>query len=168
VSATPPPSRGASVTRSCVSQRKVGPHGDADPPRRQQACRRHIQGFEIATDQPVRAAARAAPRPVRPLPGLDRHLRGFYVLDFCATRDIPTAGIQVLQSWERDATRTSSPTIRQEIVLPAAFPEKYEQAVVRAANQCAVKKHLEHPPHIEIHVARHGAETPRACLPSYS
>jgi ribosomal protein S12 methylthiotransferase accessory factor len=36
------------------------------------------------------------------------------------------------------------------IELPAGFPEKYRDAVVRAADQCAVKKHFEHPPTIRV------------------
>jgi ribosomal protein S12 methylthiotransferase accessory factor len=41
-------------------------------------------------------------------------------------------------------------TIRLDIELPAGFPERYKQAVIRATEQCAVKKHFEHPPAIEI------------------
>jgi ribosomal protein S12 methylthiotransferase accessory factor len=33
-----------------------------------------------------------------------------------------------------------------EIQLPPDFPEKYKAAVIRSAEQCAVKKHMEHPP----------------------
>jgi putative redox protein len=36
------------------------------------------------------------------------------------------------------------------IELPAGFPEKYADAVVRSAEQCAVKKHFEHPPTIRV------------------
>ncbi len=37
-----------------------------------------------------------------------------------------------------------------EILLPAASPDKYREAVVRAADQCAVKKHMENPPAILV------------------
>ena len=36
------------------------------------------------------------------------------------------------------------------IELPDTFPAKYADAVVRAAEQCAVKKHFEHPPVIRV------------------
>ena len=36
------------------------------------------------------------------------------------------------------------------IELPPEFPERYRSAVIRSAEQCSVKKHLEHPPHITI------------------
>ena len=38
-----------------------------------------------------------------------------------------------------------------EIQVPPTFPEKYRKALVRSADQCAVKKHLEHPPEFEIY-----------------
>lgn len=37
-----------------------------------------------------------------------------------------------------------------EINLPADFPEKYKEAVIKAADQCAVKKHLHNPPQMSV------------------
>ena len=37
-----------------------------------------------------------------------------------------------------------------EIQVPADFPEKYHAALVRSAEQCAVKKHFENPPEFEV------------------
>jgi ribosomal protein S12 methylthiotransferase accessory factor len=37
-----------------------------------------------------------------------------------------------------------------EIQVPPTFPEKYLPSLVRAAELCAVKKHLEQPPAIEV------------------
>ena len=37
-----------------------------------------------------------------------------------------------------------------DIQLPPEFPEKYKKAVIRSAEQCAVKKHFEKPPQFEI------------------
>jgi ribosomal protein S12 methylthiotransferase accessory factor len=34
--------------------------------------------------------------------------------------------------------------------VPPAFPAKYHDALIRAADQCAVKKHLAHPPVFEV------------------
>jgi ribosomal protein S12 methylthiotransferase accessory factor len=41
------------------------------------------------------------------------------------------------------------------IKLPVDFPEKYKDAVVRAAESCSVKKHLAAPPQILV-AARQG------------
>ena len=37
-----------------------------------------------------------------------------------------------------------------EIKLPEGFPEKHREAVIRAADLCAVKKHILSPPAFEI------------------
>jgi ribosomal protein S12 methylthiotransferase accessory factor len=41
-----------------------------------------------------------------------------------------------------------------EIRLPSSFPEKYRSALIRAAELCKVKKHLEKPPKFEITTTR--------------
>jgi putative redox protein len=42
-----------------------------------------------------------------------------------------------------------------DVDLPAGFPEKYRDAVLRAVDQCAVKRHLARPPQfkVEAHIA---------------
>ena len=40
--------------------------------------------------------------------------------------------------------------VQVTIELPDGFPAKYAEAVVRAADQCAVKKHFENPPVIRV------------------
>ena len=37
-----------------------------------------------------------------------------------------------------------------EIQVPASFPEKYRDSLIRSAELCAVKKHLENPPKFDI------------------
>ncbi len=36
------------------------------------------------------------------------------------------------------------------LTLPKDFPEKYRAAIVRAMDQCTVKRHLHNPPEIRI------------------
>ena len=40
--------------------------------------------------------------------------------------------------------------VELDIQLPPDFPERYREAVVRAADQCTVKQHLELPPLIAV------------------
>ena len=42
-----------------------------------------------------------------------------------------------------------------EIQVPPSFPEKYYDALVRSADQCAVKKHLENPPKFNVFTKVH-------------
>jgi len=37
-----------------------------------------------------------------------------------------------------------------EIQVPNSFPDKYRDPLIRSAEVCAVKKHLENPPAFEI------------------
>jgi ribosomal protein S12 methylthiotransferase accessory factor len=43
--------------------------------------------------------------------------------------------------------------IGMEIQVPPSFPEKYRESLIRSAQLCAVKKHLENPPAFEITTA---------------
>ncbi len=40
--------------------------------------------------------------------------------------------------------------IRIQIELPPGFPEKYREAILRAVDQCSVKRHLAEPPRFEM------------------
>jgi ribosomal protein S12 methylthiotransferase accessory factor len=71
------------------------------------------------------------------------------VLGFCDKRDIPTAGIRLVQRLERDEEKKIV-RIGISIEVPADFPEKYHEALVRVAAKCAVKKTIESPPEFVI------------------
>ncbi len=104
-------------------------------------------GFEIATDQARDSGGEAsAPEPFDLFLASIATCAGIYVLRFCQKRNIPHGGIRLTQSWERDGQTKRLATIRIAIEVPPEFPAKYHDALVRAANQCAVKKTLESPP----------------------
>ena len=75
---------------------------------------------------------------------------GVYVSGFCRKRGIPTDGVSIIQRWEHDPASGLIRAISLDIHVPADFPERYLPAVIRAAGQCAVKKHLEAPPVIAV------------------
>ncbi len=75
---------------------------------------------------------------------------GIYVLNFCRHRELPTEGIRLVQRSHTNRETRMVERIDLDIEVPAAFPEKYHGALVRAAGQCAVKKHLEAPPTIAV------------------
>ncbi|WP_449246928.1 OsmC family protein [Desulfarculus baarsii] len=79
---------------------------------------------------------------------------GMYALSFCQARDIPTAGLKLRQKLVSDAEGKRLEQVRIEIVLPPEFPAKYEKAIVRVADQCAVKKAIQNPPLIETVAVR--------------
>jgi ribosomal protein S12 methylthiotransferase accessory factor len=51
---------------------------------------------------------------------------------------------------ERDPETHLVSKVKLELKLPADFPEKYTAAAMRAAELCAVKRHLDQPPAFEI------------------
>ena len=59
-------------------------------------------------------------------------------------------GIRVIQKAEQDPKTKMVGKISVEIQLPPDFPKEYTSAVIRAAESCLAKKHLEHPPSFEI------------------
>jgi putative redox protein len=108
-------------------------------------------GFTHLTDQPVDAGgANSAPSPFELFLASLGTCAGFYVQSFCQQRGIDMAGIELHQSMEMDPQSHLIGRISIEIILPAAFPEKYRAAVVQAAQLCTVKKHLEHPPKFNL------------------
>jgi ribosomal protein S12 methylthiotransferase accessory factor len=55
-----------------------------------------------------------------------------------------------LQKHRNDAESRKLSGIDLEIVLPENFPEKYRDAVIKAADRCAVKRVLKDPPEIHL------------------
>jgi len=106
----------------------------------------HFGPFTVATDQPPVASA---PPPFALFLASIGTCAGIYVLSFCQRRGIDTAGIRILQDVEGGPDGMVQ-RINLEVQLPADFPDKYRDAVIRAAEQCAVAKHLERPPVIEV------------------
>jgi ribosomal protein S12 methylthiotransferase accessory factor len=108
--------------------------------------------FEIKTDQRVKFGGEAsAPEPYDLFLASLATCAGVYVLGFCEKRGLPLDGISLTQSWQRNKDgKIESITI--DIQVPPSFPEKYHKALVRSANQCAVKKTLESPPEIVTRV----------------
>jgi ribosomal protein S12 methylthiotransferase accessory factor len=109
----------------------------------------HYGGFAIATDQAVDDGGDAsAPQPYDLFLASLATCAAFYVLRFCQKRDLSTDGIRVVQSWQREEGSKRMARIALRIEVPDTFPAKYHQAVVRAADQCSVKKTLVDPPEI--------------------
>ena len=107
-------------------------------------------GLSVRTDQPpAGGGGGTAPSPFDLFLASIGTCAGFYALRFCQERQIATEGLGLRMTWERDPEKKLVSRIRLELVLPAGFPEKYRNAVLRAVDQCAVKRHLLDPPAIE-------------------
>ena len=107
----------------------------------------HFGNFVVPTDQPPQSSA---PTPFATFLSSIGTCAGIYVLGFCQQRGVSPEGIKIIQRIANNPMSGMVENIDLEIQLPASFPEKYKEAVIRAADLCAVKKHLEKPPRINV------------------
>ncbi len=110
----------------------------------------HFGPFTVPTDQPSYNEQASAPTPFATFLASIGTCAGIYVLGFCQQRGISAEGVRLVQSLEVNRMTGMVSKIKLDIQLPPTFPEKYKSAVIRAADQCAVKKHFENPPKFEI------------------
>lgn len=111
----------------------------------------HFGGFTVETDQPPMGGGESsAPTPFSLFLASLGTCAGIYVLGFCRQRNLPTTGMRLVQSAERDPITHMVTRVSLEIHLPPEFPDKYRSALIRSAEQCAVKKHLENPPALNV------------------
>ena len=107
----------------------------------------HFGSFTVNTDQPPAATA---PSPFEVFLSSIGTCAGIYVLGFCRQRNLPTQGIRLIQRIDRNPATGMVETIGLEIQIPPEFPDKYRDSLIRSADLCAVKKHLEKPPRFDI------------------
>ncbi len=75
---------------------------------------------------------------------------GIYVAGFCQKRGLAHDNIRIVQRMRHNPVTRMIDAIELDIQLPPEFPEKYAEAVRRAAEQCAVKKLIENPPRFTV------------------
>ncbi len=107
----------------------------------------HFGPFTVPTDQPPAASA---PTPFALFLSSIGTCAGIYVLGFCQQRGLPTNGIRIVQRIHSNPLSGMVEKIDLEIQVPAEFPEKYRDSLIRSAELCAVKKHLENPPKFDV------------------
>ncbi len=107
----------------------------------------HFGTFTVATDQPPVASA---PTPFALFLSSIGTCAGIYVLGFCRQRNLPAEGIRIVERVHSNPYNGMVEKIDLEIQVPPSFPEKYRDSLIRSADLCAVKKHLENPPKFEI------------------
>lgn len=107
----------------------------------------HFGPYTVTTDQPPVASA---PTPFALFLSSLATCAGIYVLGFCRQRNLPTEDIRIVQRIHNEPFSNMIGKIDLEIQVPQDFPEKYHASLVRAAELCAVKKHMEKPPEFTI------------------
>ena len=111
-------------------------------------------GMVIPTDQSIEDGGEGtAPSPLSYFLASLGTCAGIYVLSFCQQREIVTEGLELTQRMEfvtDDAGKKRLSRLTIDILLPHGFPEKYRNAIVKAAELCTVKKVIMDPPEFVI------------------
>ena len=101
------------------------------------------ENLTIMTDQSVRGGGDgSAPEPFDLFLASIGTCAGIYVLSFCQHHDLPAESICLMQTVERNPESRMIDRVNIDIRLPVDFPQKYRKALIRSAEQCAVKKHI--------------------------
>lgn len=105
----------------------------------------------VLTDQSPRAGGEgSAPEPFALFLASIGTCAGIYVLGFLKQRGISSEGVRIVQRAQPNLMTGMIEQIDLEIHVPPEFPERYYEALVRSAELCAVKKHLENPPRFNV------------------
>lgn len=113
--------------------------------------------FTISTDQAVAAGGDgSAPDPFTYFLASLAACAGIYILSFCKQRDIDPSEISITQTPVFNPETRMISDIKLDIHVPEFFPDKYRKALIRAADQCAVKRHLHQPPAFQIQTLKTG------------
>lgn len=119
-----------------------------------------FNGQDIKTDQPVQGGGDgSAPAPFDLFLASIGTCAGIYVKGFCDQRGIPSDNIKIIQKMNFNPMSRLIDRIDLEIQVPEDFPEKYKDAVINAANLCAVKRHMQQPPAFDVYTQTVNAET---------
>jgi putative redox protein len=112
----------------------------------------HFGPYTVMSDQPnSKGEPGSVPTPFEYFLASMGTCAGIYVLGFCRQRNLPTNGLRIVQRIHGNPKTGMTEKIDLEIQTPAGFPEKYLPSLIRSAELCAVKKHLEKPPVINIY-----------------
>lgn len=110
-----------------------------------------IGSHVIRTDQPTSNGGEdTAPSPFNLFLAAIGTCAGIYVAGFCQKRGLPTEGIRLRQRNHLDPETGVLARVELDIEVPPSFPDKYYDALVRVADQCAVKKAIQAQPVFEV------------------
>jgi len=111
------------------------------------------KGFTIKSDQPISGGGdSSAPAPFDMFLASIATCAGIYVLRFVEQRGMAAKDFELSMRTEKDSEKRMLSKIIFEVKAPDTFPAKYTNALIRAINLCAVKKHMHDPPEFETNV----------------
>jgi putative redox protein len=95
----------------------------------------------VVTDQPpAHGGTDAGPSPYDLFLASIASCAGFYAAAFCTSRKIPMEGLAVSLDVDEDDATHLPKELTVNLTLPEAFPDAYRAAILRAVENCKVKK----------------------------
>jgi ribosomal protein S12 methylthiotransferase accessory factor len=114
-----------------------------------------VRNHVIHTDQPAPAGTDSGPSPFDLFLASIATCMGFYALRFCQERSLATEGLGVTLEPVRAVAGGPVTAIDVQVRLPGEFPQKYGEALKRAVDHCAVKRHMMEPPEFRTSFTAH-------------
>ncbi|MCU7852425.1 MAG: OsmC family protein [Candidatus Thiodiazotropha sp. (ex Monitilora ramsayi)] len=112
-----------------------------------------VGDFTIQTDQSIKYGGEAsAPAPFDLFLGSIATCAGIFAWNFCEMRHLSTEGLVLNMECVDDPQKKMIGEIRFNLTLPEGFPEKYHQGIIRAMEQCAVKRHMQQSPEFTVKI----------------
>jgi len=117
-----------------------------------------IRGHKVTVDQPVKGGGEdSAPMPLELLPTALGTCVALYVQQFLVTRGLDATGMTVEVGAMGAANPNRIGRLTVDVKIPGGVPEKYRDAVKRAAEGCTVHHTLMHTPEIAVNVSEGAA-----------
>jgi ribosomal protein S12 methylthiotransferase accessory factor len=105
----------------------------------------------IVTDQPaVHGGRDEGPSPYDLFLASIATCAGYYAAAFCASRKLATTGMALALEVTDDETTHLPRELTVHLTLPDGFPEQYKAAILRAVENCKVKKSLAAAPRTSV------------------
>ncbi|MBN1971335.1 MAG: OsmC family protein [Candidatus Delongbacteria bacterium] len=102
-----------------------------------------IDNHVVKSDQPIMGGGEdSAPSPFAIFLASIGNCAGIYALSFLQQRGIPSEKLKIDLEPFYDHKKGIITKFNMIISVPEEFPEKYENAIIKSVNLCAVKKHL--------------------------
>jgi ribosomal protein S12 methylthiotransferase accessory factor len=113
----------------------------------------HVGNHQIHTDQPLNNGGEdTAPSPYDVFLASIGACAGVFVQGFCAARGIDFTGIQI-REWPRYDGRGVLRAVELALELPANFPQRYHEALLRVVEQCTVERAIAAGPQFLVRVS---------------
>ena len=110
-----------------------------------------VRSHLVRTDQPVESGGEdSAPSPFELFLAALGTCAGIFVQGFCAKRGLPTDGVRIIERPDFDQETGTLTSVELELQIPASFPEKYRDALVRVVDQCSVKRAIQAQPTFQV------------------